>query len=231
MTSLEVLKLVSGGSSLIPAVASLFRWLLLVRRFPALLAYVWLVVLVEGLGMYANFAGVKSNTILYNCFSLGELTLLGLLYHRQFDRSGLRALALGFIAGFWGLALYRFAPNPHADDSLVISVESLMLIALVLLYFYRLLHNLEATRLSRFPMFWFSAGILMFFSGTLFIYMFSEYLVKNKNFPRFNALWNVSYYVNVVFHLALTVGIYHVRRLSERQNVGRPALDELQDAG
>lgn len=231
MTELDVLKYASAGSVLIPAAWSLTRWSALARRFPALLAYVWLVVLVESLGAYAILTGVKNNTILFNFFSIGELSLLCLLYHRQYDRPVLRALALGFVAGYVPLAVYRYSQQPYGYDGLVMSVENLMLIVLVLLYFYRLLQNLEASRLSRFPMFWFSAGILMYFAGSLFLYMFGNYLVANQKMPKFPALWNVSYYANIVFHLCLAVGIHHVRGLDERPGVGRPALDELQDAG
>lgn len=218
MISLEALKYVSAGSILCPAVLSLFRWSGMAHRFPAMLAYVWLVVLVESLGAYVILTGLKNNTILFNFFSIGELILLCLLYHRQYDRPGPRALALGFVAVFVPLALVRYLKQPYGYDGLVMSVENLMLIVLVLLYFYRLLHTLEATQLTRFPMFWFSAGILMFFAGSLFVFMFSSYLVANENFPNYNGLWNVSYYVNIVFHLCVALGVYHVRRLDERQN-------------
>lgn len=211
MTSLEVLKYVSGGSILIPALMSLFRWPTLVRRFPTLLAYVWLVVLVESYGTYGMMTGIRNTTPVFNFFSLGELTLLSLLYHRHYDRAVLRAFALGCIAVYVPLALYRYLKQPYGYDGLVMSVEYLMLILLVLLYFYRLLNNLEASRLSRFPMFWFSAGILMFFAGSLFLYMFGNYLVTKENYPKFDALWNVSYYVNIVFHLCVAVGIHYTR--------------------
>lgn len=206
-----ILRYLSMGSVLIPIGMSLGRLRPLSVRFPSLLAYLGLSLLVESWGLYTSLSGAKNNLLVYNFFNIAELILLSGLYYRAFDGARFRQLVLIINALYVPFALYRFTRAPDAYDGLVLALENFLLILLVLLYFYQLLNNLEVTRLSRFPMFWISTGILMFFAGSLFIYLFSNYILTRENYPALRDLWNVTHYLNIVFHLALAAGIWHTR--------------------
>lgn len=211
MTFAEVIRHVSTASILVPAVLSLFRLRAIRAAYPTLLVYFWLTALVEAWGAYLIFSGVKNNAPLYHVFHIFELGLLSFLYYRPFNTPFLRRLLFGLNGLYAVLALYHLSTAPFEWNGIGHALQGLTLILLALLFFYRLLHTLEATNLFRFPMFWFNTAILVYFSGTLFVYMFSTYIVTPENYDALRDLWSLTIYLNLVFHLVLSVGVWHTR--------------------
>jgi|GEM_PF-6552326 len=211
MTFAEVIRHVSTASILVPAVLSLFRLRAMRAAYPTLLVYLWLTALVEAWGAYLIFSGVKNNSPLYHVFHIFELGLLSFMYYRFLDNRILRGIIIGLNGLYTALALYHLGTAPFEWNGSGHALEGLTLILLALLFFYRLLHTLEASNLFRFPMFWFSTAILVYFSGTLFVYMFSTYIVTPENYDALRDLWSLTIYLNMVFHLVLSVGVWHTR--------------------
>lgn len=58
------------------------------------------------------------------------------------------------------------------------SVETLIIISFCITYFYALLKNLPNRYLERTPMFWINVGLLLYFSSSLFIFIFSNYVLN-----------------------------------------------------
>lgn len=199
---------VSTASILLPVSISLLRWREMTASFPTLLIYLWLTLLVESWGTYTLLQGTLDNGYVYNFYNIAEFILLSLLYYRYFDRWPLKRLVLVLNGLFVPYALYRFIRMSSSYDGTVLGLENALLILLVLLFFYQLLNKLEVTHLSQFPMFWISAGILMFFAGSFFIYVFSSYLVSPDKYATLRDLWDIPRYLNIVFHLALATGIW-----------------------
>jgi hypothetical protein len=57
-------------------------------------------------------------------------------------------------------------------------LSALTLIPCCIIYYYRLLIDLPTLKIHRLPMFWFAAGFMIYNAGTLFLYVFTEYLVN-----------------------------------------------------
>jgi hypothetical protein len=211
MTFIEAMRHVSTASVLLPAGLSLWRWETLRRDYPTLLAYLWVTVSVEGWGFYQMLQKTTNNVVVFNLYTAVEFGLLSWLFVRPPNKARARFVIGGLNVLFAGFVLYRFAQAPHVLDDFALAFENLLLIVLALVFFYRLLKNLEIINLGRYPMFWFNTGILMFFAGTLFIYTFSNYMLSPRNYPALRGLYSVSHYLNIVFHVALAVGIYHTK--------------------
>ncbi len=180
-------------------------------RYPAMLGYLGITVVVEGFGTALRLQGARDTTQVYALYPIFEFGLLSLLYYKAFQSQVFQRIILAFNALFTPLVLYRLYTFTAPWDWLLMAFEHLLLILLALLFFYRLLHTLEASNLFRFPMFWFSTGILIYFSGTLFVYMFSSYIVTAENYLTLRDLWSLTTYLNIVFHLVLSVGVWHTR--------------------
>ncbi|MCY7349074.1 MAG: hypothetical protein LH606_00165 [Cytophagaceae bacterium] len=209
MSSEEFFRHVSTATILLPVGVSLLRWRAMVAGFPTLLAYLWLTLLIESWGTFTLLQGTTNNGFVYNFYNVAEFVLLSLLYYRYFDHPELKRLVLVLNGLFVPYALYRFLRMSGGYDGTVLGLENALLILLVLLFFYQLLQNLEITHLSRFPMFWISAGVLVFFAGSFFIYVFGSYLVSPEKYATLRDLWNIPRYLNIVFHLALATGIWY----------------------
>lgn len=58
--------------------------------------------------------------------------------------------------------------------------ESLLVLGLVLLYFYKIIRELLIVHLTREPLFLISVGLLLYFSGNVFIFISSNYAVQHS---------------------------------------------------
>jgi hypothetical protein len=66
-------------------------------------------------------------------------------------------------------------------DSFALSIGSLSLISMSLLFFYQLLNNLNIKNIFTYPHFWINVGVLLYFSGSFFTFTFAEYIAFSKD--------------------------------------------------
>lgn len=76
-----------------------------------------------------------------------------------------------------------------------------------ILYFYRLLIDLPAQQLHRLPMFWFCTSILIFNAGTLFLSVFTTYLVEvlHNDFLLYGTFQIIMY---IIQHIVVMIGLW-----------------------
>ena len=79
-----------------------------------------------------------------------------------------------------------------------------MLIIFAILYFYFMMRDLPEQNLLSLPMFWISASVLFFFSGTFILSLFMDYLTKISS-ETMGRLWTFRNF----FRLALCVGLIY----------------------
>jgi hypothetical protein len=71
--------------------------------------------------------------------------------------------------------------------------QAIVVILYALYYFYWLLRELPTTQLQRLPMFWINSAYIIYYSGNLFLFVFTSYLVNvlNNNLLVYWTLHNV----------------------------------------
>lgn len=87
------------------------------------------------------------------------------------------------------------------------AVRSIILICYCIVYCYRLLVDLPVQHLQRVPMFWFNSAVLIFNAGTLFLFLFTTYLVEVLH----NDLliyWTFHNILNIIQHLVIMIGLW-----------------------
>ena len=101
-----------------------------------------------------------------------------------------------------GLYLDEFRNfNPHARG-----LQAVILLPLILSYFYQLLRSLQIPRLEKEPLFWASAGFTIYFSGSLLIFLLSNYLLEAPETLR--ALYAVHSLLNILLNLFLVPALW-----------------------
>ncbi|MDQ1087639.1 MULTISPECIES: hypothetical protein [unclassified Siphonobacter] len=205
MSSQEWLRHISIAFVLLPFIVGLLRFHYLKEDYKLLLGYLTASVLVETWGEITFFMNSKGNMIGYNIYTILEVTLLGLLYVKFIKTKLFKRIVLISIVAFDLLATVRCLIDPHAYDDLSWSLSNALLITYVLLFFYDLLKQPEIAVLTKYPMFWISAGILIFFSGTIFVFLFGKYIIADMD--TMGDLWDMIKWLNIFYNILLTIGL------------------------
>jgi hypothetical protein len=134
----------------------------------------------------------RQNLFMMPIDTLVEFGLLALMYQQVFKNSSLSRW-LPAVAGVFALASLLSYAEPATlvqFNTVQRFVESFLVLGLVLLYFYTLLRELAIARLEQEPMFWVSVGLLLYFSGNVFIFISSNYVIQHSRELSMK-LWNI----------------------------------------
>ncbi|MFT4031749.1 MAG: hypothetical protein QM669_04970 [Siphonobacter sp.] len=198
------LRHISTVSIVVPFIIAIVRYRYLRNEYLLMICYLTVSFLTEMWGFVTFFRGSTNNLIVYNVFTLVELTLLGLLYYQFINHRATRRVILVLIIVFAGIVFWRYLPDPSRYDGAVWGLENAIVILFILLYFVHLFRKMEVERLSRSPIFWISSGLLIFFSGSVFVYLFGTFIFQDKQV--LGDLWNINYWLNILFHLLVSIG-------------------------
>jgi hypothetical protein len=91
-------------------------------------------------------------------------------------------------------------------DSFTKFSGSFLIIVFATIYFYRLMIEMPTMHLHRLPMFWFNSGFLLFCSGALFLYAFTDYLIHVLD-DDLKLYWSFHNLLFIVMDILILVGI------------------------
>jgi hypothetical protein len=89
--------------------------------------------------------------------------------------------------------------------------SNVVFIILPLLFFYKLINEMPTTHIQRLPVFWINAGLLMYFAGTLILWVVSDYLVQVLKDSR-NTYWIFHNFLVIVKNALIGLGLWQVTR-------------------
>ena len=123
----------------------------------------------------------RDNLFLMPYYTIGELWILVLVYNQALRSPAFTRAVPWLLGAFTCYAVLdtelarpdftQFRPSQQI-------LQSFMVLALVGLYFRKLISELRIVSLGKEPMFWVSAGLLIYFLGYLQIALFSNYLLQ-----------------------------------------------------
>lgn len=167
---------------ILPALLGCLLFNKLKIEFKILTIYLIIFSLVEGVG---HFLGLqKINTLfLIHIFSPIELILYTFIFNIHFQNwLPKNIIPIGLII-FTTLSILNsiFIQPINTFPTYFLYLEFTTLILLSLTYFYQVFTELKVEKLWEDGMFWFSTGLLFYYSGTMILFLSSNYL--NKTYP------------------------------------------------
>lgn len=145
----------------------------------------------------------RNNLFLMPIYTIGELWILVLVYRQELRSSTFTRLAPWLIGAFTCYAVLdtqlvrpdftQFRPSQQI-------LQSFIVLALVGLYFRKVMSELWIVSLVKEPMFWVSAGLLVYFLGYLQIALFSNYLLQYSRSFNMN-VWAVHSLLFIVLYM------------------------------
>lgn len=202
---LAILNHLSAFSGLLPIGAAGLYY----RRYDGILRLLAWFFVVAGLFDLASVITDRlhvNNMLLFHLFAVINLLFFSTLYGRILRVW--RPVLGAAVGGILVLALYG-ALRPGGlgrFPSLVMTAQCGLFIGLALVYFYQWLRQPVMTAIEYNPLFWVNAGVLVYFSGNLFLFMLQEWLSRNPQAQQVN-YWAIHSVANILANLLYTAGL------------------------
>lgn len=198
---------IAPSTAFIPLIIGIRRQRRLCISYRFLLAF--LVLSITSSILMRVFAYVfHDNSVILKLYTIGEFPLLAIFYYWQFDSLKMRRIIVTTIVLFAAISSILFGVSfksvPFDDYST--SLESLLIIFLGISLIYKN-GDLSATSKSwgYYPTNWFNTGILLYFSGSLFIFLLTNYILIDNN-AVYLIMWDVNATLFVLLNLFLSIG-------------------------
>lgn len=180
----------------------------LTRRYLVWLSLLALVVTAISFSLYYH---KQPNLFLFPIDTAIEFTFLALMYRRALRPMGVTRYLLGAIGIFLMGTAITFNPDPKSVEFSAVQhfVESVVVLALVILYFRRVVKppGISAP-LEHEPMFWVSAGLLLYFGANSLTFLTSNITLLYSRELSWD-IWTIhaAFYaiLNVFYIVALSV--------------------------
>jgi hypothetical protein len=210
--------------------------LLIIPLITVAASLIVIVPILIGIMTIKNWLKTPLNIVFYYCLIYSIFELVAWYYvlnHRQNHFLANSVIYLDLI--FWGFYFYKITLNHitkkmiiliiglsicialwshlgtgrdfNRIDSFANSISNISLIAIVLLFFYQLLNNLDTKDLLSYSHFWISVGVLIYFSGVFFVHIFSEYITFSKN-ESLISFWITKDYLLFFQRIFLAIGLW-----------------------
>ncbi|WP_114779082.1 hypothetical protein [Botryobacter ruber] len=213
MPFIKVLVNIAVFSVLVPLAVGLYQWHKggkLVAKL--VLLYVCFLVVVEGLGYYLGARKIN-NLWLSHVYIPIEYALLSLIYYFVFDNKTVRWVLSVSVVLFALFCVYDvfYIESMLTFNSYPRTVESALLIALALMYFNKVFQDLDKLYLERDPVFLLSAGIIIYFAGSVTFYgLVNKMMAQSQEQTRL--LLSIIYVLNFGFNMLLATVLWRAPR-------------------
>jgi hypothetical protein len=124
------------------------------------------------------------NHFIHNTISYLDILFLGFYFYQILEISWSKKIVISLVIFTLILTVWSHLGTGrdfNRLDSFALSVGNLALIFMSLLFFYQLLNTLDVKNLLSYSHFWICVGILIYFSGAFFTFIFAEYIAFSKD--------------------------------------------------
>ena len=148
-----------------------------------------------------------NNYWVLHIYSPLRVLVLSMFYYVVFKNKKLKITALACCLAFliYSSAYSLLPPveyTIYSDHARAIS--SLLMIILSVLWIIELFSKVEIRRIETAPAFYINSAILLYFSVNLFVFIFSEFLLKHQN-SNFIYAWSIHSVVYILFNILIFV--------------------------
>lgn len=152
----------------------------------------------------------SSNLHLWPIYITVEFGLLLWMFSLELNYKVLDQSRIGLIIGFIVLVLIETFANLGrlmTIQNIGRLIESLIIISLCIIYYYKTFHEQKVQDLLQEPFFWVASGLLIFFAGNFLIYVFINFILLYSK--RFNIqIWLIHAFLSCLLYSAYTVALW-----------------------
>lgn len=149
---------------------------------------------------------------MYNIFTFVEGLSIIVIYKHILDSEKSRFYFLPLIV-FYSLcfAVAGFLGQLSKHNNFLITIETVIVIVLSITYFFRLINNVQIPKLTDYYLFWLNTSFLIYFCGSLFIFIFETFILYNHD-KNVRNLWILHNIFNIVYNVLLAKSVFTWRK-------------------
>ena len=146
-------------------------------------------------------------------YTIAEFTSLLFFYKFFFTQHFKNTFFYIILILFYILAIIdAFIINSiYSSDTLASSTEGIIMIILSVSAFYLIIKKMLYSNIMNEPFFWMNSAYLIYFSGTLFLFLFLNYLLKNE-INYYTQLYFINSLLNFVNYTLISIGFWKTRK-------------------
>lgn len=151
--------------------------------------------------------------IIFNCFTVLGFVFLFSFYSNFVDSVRKTQLNKIILLVFLLIAVIDlfFINGFKRVNTLTVSIESITLIIYSLFSFYLIMSRMLFEDLLQAPFFWINIAVLFYFSGSLFLFLFGNYLISQGN-KAYMEMYKIHTFVNAIWYLFISIGFWKVKK-------------------
>jgi hypothetical protein len=193
----------SSLSAIIPLVASRAQW----KALKGTLKLIFWVAAASGLADLTSIIllSQKINSWpIINLFLIVQFALLFVLLNAEKHRT---LQIFFYVTVIFALLNYLFIQTPKTFNSYTAYAGGILMIVTSLVFLYQLLVEMPMESIQRLPLFWVSFGVLIYYGGTLFLFLFNNYLLSHS-LKSHQTIWVLHNVLNVTKNVFLFVALW-----------------------
>ena len=205
---IKLLALTSSFFAFIPFVLALIRKKYLTKDLKIIWLFLTIGLITDLASEILTFYFKLSNLEIYNIYIILETLLISFFYYLILPNKISRFLIFSIILFFLIYSIYNVSFNPAKSlDGIILTIESTSIILFSVITFNEFLKNSIYSNILASPIFWINSGFLIFFSGNLFLHIFSNFL-QVYELNAFFELWVFHSVFNIILYILISIGFW-----------------------
>lgn len=152
-----------------------------------------------------------SNLALYNLYIIIESVLISIFYYKNLVNVKIKSfLVITGIILVATMLINLFKKSINTISEIFLTFESIHIIILTFFSFYQALKKQVYKNIIDDPLFWFNSAFLIYFSGNLFIHLFSNFLHEFAQ-KAFYEIWGVHSVLNIILYTLISIGFWKTK--------------------
>lgn len=195
----------------IPALLSIFRYKQLGSAMKPMAFYVFLSWCIQLSSSYLN-AHKQNNLWLLHIYTPLEFACIVWFYSQVLWRFIPKNAFFWIGAGFTMLSVLNSAllQDTLTFNTYARSFEGVLVIMFCLCWCYQTLLEMKIQRLEQDPVFWVNTGFLLYFSGGVLLFAFSNYIIGiNRSLNLY--IWSFHALFSILLYFFITIGLWKAR--------------------
>lgn len=148
--------------------------------------------------------------ILFHIYTVLEFCVLALLYKHLFHKERIKkniniVILLFFVFKILDISFFT---SIQESDTLAMTLESVVMITFGILYFDQVLREMVIPNLEKHPVFWINSGILIYFSGSLFLFLFSDFIFSFSGQISYWSFWSIHSLLTIIKYTLFSIGLW-----------------------